>query len=191
MDYPQIFNGHLHAPFFIYFRRTPRLTDEQILAQFGLTSHRYTTKLQLSSTYAVIADAGEWTLLADDWLYHLWHMPSTRRAIESLATTHDVFAWSVGDCDLSFEYCLYRNGTRVRQYIVDSPGFSDQVIRVNFGEILSFESELLSADLEITDKMNRFSTNLGINTIVTRDMLRVYAKPYKSHLDPNAGIRNF
>jgi hypothetical protein len=191
LNYPQIFDGQLHAPFFIYFRRIPRLTDEQILAQFGLTTYRYTKKLQPSSTYAVIADAGEWTFLADDWLYQLWHLPSTRPAIESLATTRDVFAWSVGDCDQSFEYCLYRNGIRVRQYIVDSPSFSDQVIRVNFGEVLPFESELLSADLEITDKMNQFSAYLGINTIVTQDMLRVYAKPYKSHLDLNAGIRNF
>ena len=57
------------------------------------------------------------------------------------------------------------------------------MVLLNVGEVLPFESELLSADLEIIDKMNRFSTHLGINTIVTRDMLRVYATPYKSRLD--------
>jgi hypothetical protein len=191
LDRPQIFEGRLHAPYFIYFRRVAKLSDAQILAHFGLTTYRLTEKLQRSSTYAVIGDAGEWTLLADDWFYRLWHMPTTRPAIESLAKEGEVFAWSVGDCDQSFDYCLYRDGRLVRQYMVDSPHFSDQVIRTDFGERLSFESELLSSDLSIEEKMNQFTSQLGINPFVTQDMLRLYATPYESKLDLRAGIRNF
>ncbi|MCU0542077.1 MAG: hypothetical protein MUE44_07770 [Oscillatoriaceae cyanobacterium Prado104] len=191
MNQPKIFDGHLHAPFFIFFRRDPRLTDEQVLAHFGLTTHRHVTKLPPSTTYAVIADAGDWTMLADDWFYQLWYMPSTRVAIESLAKTRDLFTWSIGECDESFEYCLYRCGQLVRQYTVDSPHFDDQLVRINFGECLPFESELLASDVPIEEKMNRFCSNLGINPIVTQDMLRLYSKPYESQLDPNVGIRNF
>ena len=36
MKQPEIFDGHLHAPFFIYFRRETKLSDEQILDHFGL-----------------------------------------------------------------------------------------------------------------------------------------------------------
>lgn len=106
MDRPSIFDGHLHAPFFIYFQGEQQLSDDQILSHFGLAKHRSTVKLPPFSTYVVMANAGDWTLLADDWLYQLWHMPSTRPAIESLAKTHNVLAWSIGDCDQSFEYCL-------------------------------------------------------------------------------------
>ena len=86
MKQPEIFDGHLHAPFFIYFRRETKLSDEQILDHFGLHAHRYTAKLPPNSTYAVITDAGEWSLIADDWLYQLWRMPSTLNAIESIVT---------------------------------------------------------------------------------------------------------
>jgi hypothetical protein len=189
LEQPSIFDGHLHAPFFIYFRREPLLSDKQILAHFGLHAYHSTAKLPPSSTYAVITDAGDWTLLADDWLYQLWHMPSTRNAIKLLAKTRDVFAWSIGDCDQSFEYTIYRNGELVRQYIVDSPHFDDQVVRIDFGDRLPFESEL--HDLPIEQKMDRFCSDIGINTIVQRDGLRLYYKPYRSNLDLSAGIRNF
>ena len=189
MKQPEIFDGHLHAPFFIYFRRETKLSDEQILDHFGLHAHRYTAKLPPNSTYAVITDAGEWSLIADDWLYQLWRMPSTLNAIESLAKTHDVFAWSLGDCDLSFEYRLYQNGKLVREYTVDSPNFDDQIVRVDFGERLPIESDL--HDHPIEQKMDRFCSSLGINTAVERDRLRLYCKPYKSILDLNAGVRKF
>jgi hypothetical protein len=167
------------------------LSDEQILAHFGLNTHRYTPKLPPFSTYAVIADLGDWTMLADDWLYQLWHLSSTRPAIQSLAKDRDVFAWSVGECDESFEYSLYQNGQMIRQYWVDSPHYHDQVVSTDLGPRLPFESELLAANLPIVEKMNRFGVNLGINAIVTQDRLRIYSKPYESRLDPAAGIRNF
>ncbi len=189
MEQPSIFDCRLHAPFFIYFRGTPRLSDKQILDHFGLHAYQSAAKLPPSSTYAVIADAGIWTLLADDWLYRLWHMPSTRKAIELLAKTHDVFAWSLGDCDQSYEYMIYLNGELVRQCTVDSPHFDDQVVRINIGEHLPFETE--SKGLPIEQKMERFCCNMGINDSVKREDLRVYYTPYKSNLDLNAGIRNF
>lgn len=189
MEQPSIFDGHLHAPFFIYFHREPQLSDEQILDHFGLQAYQSAVKLPPSSTYAVITDTDDWTLLADDWLYGLWHMPSTRNAIQLLAKTRDVLAWSIGDCDQSFEYTFYRNGELARQYTVDSPHFDDQVVRIDFGDRLPFESEL--DDLPIEHKMDQFCANLGINTIVKRDRLRIYYKPYRSSLEPSAGIRNF
>lgn len=189
MEQPSIFSGHLHAPFFIYFRREPQLSDKQILEHFGLNAYQSVAKLPPGSTYAVIAEAGDWTLLADDWLYQLWHMPSTKNAIESLAKTRDVFAWSLGDCDQSYEYAVYRNGALVRQLVVDSPHFDDQVVRLDIGEQLPFESE--SQGLPIEQKMERFCYNMGIKDVVRREDLRVYSQPYQSQLDLYAGIRNF
>ena len=191
MERPNIIDGRLHAPFFIFFRREPVLSDKEILSRFGLTLHRFAARIPPSSTYAVIADLDGWTMLADDWLYALWHKSSTRSAIESLAKTRDVMAWSVGDCDKSFEYCLYKSGKLVRQFKVDSPHFSDQIVAVNFGERLPFESNLLGLEVAIEEELHGLCSNLGIESIVTQEELRVYCKPYKSRLDPNAGIRNF
>ncbi|WP_425618878.1 hypothetical protein NA78x_002597 [Anatilimnocola sp. NA78] len=188
---PKVSNGHLHAPFFIFLRRDPELSDQQILGHFGLRTHRYSAKLPPFSTYVVLADVGDWTMLADDWLYQLWHLPSTKAAIESLAKDRDVFAWSIGDCDESFEYCLYINGQLIRHYVVDSPHFDDQVVRVELGQRLRFESELLASDLPIVEKMIRMGANLGINVVVKQEMLRIYSRPHKFQLDPNAAIRNF
>lgn len=189
MQQPSIFNDRLHSPFFIYFRRDPQLSDEQILAHFGLGRYERVSLLPKTATYAVITDAGDWTLLADDWLYRLWHMPTTRNAIESLGQKRDVFAWSVGDCDESFEYMFYRGGELVRQLTVDSPNYSDQVVRRDFGDKLPLESEL--HDLPIEHKIDRLCSDIGIVTAVTRDGLRLYCKPYRSNLDSAGGLRNF
>lgn len=79
----------------------------------------------------------------------------------------------------------------VRQHTVDSPHFDDQVVKIDFGECLPFESDLLATALPIEEKMNRLCSNIGINTVVTQGQLRLYSSPHKSNLDPNAGIRNF
>ena len=84
---------------------------------------------------------------------------------------------------------IYLNGELVRQCTVDSPHFDDQVVRIDIGEHLPFETE--SQGLPIEQKMERFCCNLGIKDSVKREDLRVYYKPYKSNLALSAGIRNF
>lgn len=130
-------------------------------------------------------------MLADDWLYQLWYMPSKRATIEALAKSRDLFAYYVGECDLSYGYQLYRNGQLAREFIVDSPRFNDQVVTTDFGERLVFEPRLLVDDEAIDEKLFEFAANLGIEPFVTHEMLRLYATPHESKLDPNAGIRNF
>lgn len=191
MKEPHIFHGHLHAPFFIFFRREPRLSDEQVLAHFGLPAHRLTPSVPPFSTYVVLADLGDWTMLADDWLYRLWHLPTTRPAIASLARSRDVFAWSIGECDESFEYYLYTGGELVRQYTVDSPHYNDRIIRIDFGRRPSFETEFFAGDLPIDRKLNQYCLNLGIDTRVTPDQLRIYSEPYQSRLTLEGAIHNF
>ena len=184
---PSIIKGYLHAPFFIFFGREPQLTDEQILAHFALATHQRRDPLPPSCTYAVIADLGDWTMLADDWLYQLWHLPTTRPAIESLGKGRPVFAWSIGDIDDSFEFSLYQDGKLTRHYSVDH----NQVVNIDVGERLLYETELLASDLGLDTKMWRLTENAGIDIAVKLDRIRIYSKPYQSRLDPAAAIRNF
>ncbi|MBA4019343.1 MAG: hypothetical protein C0483_19425 [Pirellula sp.] len=191
MSRPNIFDDRLHSPHFIYFRGGIKLTDENILAHFNLTKHHRVFEIDDATTYVIITDAGEWTMIADDWLYNLWHMPSTKTALGSLGKNREVFAWSVGDCDESFQFCLYRSGKLVRNYVVDSPNYNDQIVKVDVGEALPSETELFASDLETGEKLNRLTISLGIDPRVSRDSLRIYGKPYSSKLSPWAGIRNF
>lgn len=116
MELPQIIDGRLHSGHCIFFRRDPPLSDQQILEHFGLRNHLRADSLPKSCTYAVLADIGEWVLLADDLLYRLWNTPTTAAAVESLAKSRDVFTWSVGDCDMSFGYKVFKDGELIRDY---------------------------------------------------------------------------
>ena len=188
MRKPSILDGRLHSPFFVYFRQEPRLSDEQILKHFGLLSFSWTKQLQESAQYVILTDAGEWTLLADDWLYSLWHMPSTKTAIEALAESRDVFTWSVGDCDQSFEYKCYRDRELIRQYTVESPNYNDQVVQHDIGEAFEFEKAL--RELPVEERMACYCAEFGIETSVKREQLRLYSSPNQSRLNPNSGIKN-
>ncbi|MBN8599778.1 MAG: hypothetical protein J0M26_24325 [Planctomycetes bacterium] len=191
MELPLIIDGRLHTGHCIYFRRDPPLSDQQILAHFGLRNYLRADSLPKTCTYAVLADIGDWVLLADDLLYRLWNTPTTALAVESLAESRDVFTWSVGDCDMSFGYRIFKNGELIRDYAVDSPHFVDQLVRTDFGVAMTSELELLVSDLQIELKVGGIGELLGINPFVSREMLRLYYKPWKSELDPSAGIRNF
>lgn len=191
MELPQIIDGRLHSGHCIYFRRDPPLSDQQILEHFGLRNHLRADSLPKSCTYAVLADIGEWVLLADDLLYRLWNTPTTAAAVESLAKSRDVFTWSVGDCDMSFGYKVFKDGELIRDYAVDSPHFDDQVVRTDCGVASTSELELIESDLPIDQKVSGIGELLGSNPFVSRELLRVYYKPWKSELDPSAAIRNF
>ena len=116
-----IINGQLHSPYFIFVRRPHEFADADLLTRFRLHNYERTESVAQLDRYAIVADAGTWTLLADDWHYTLWHMPTTGQTIEDLAATHDVFACSIGDIDQSFDFVYYRNAALVRKYVVSDP----------------------------------------------------------------------
>src|SRR4051794_24185869 len=95
--------GELHAPYFIFLRCADKYSDLEILRQFMLLKYR-PTALPAIDRYAIIANDTQWTMIADDWFYTMYHMPSTRLAVELLAKDFDVFTCAVGDSDHSFEF---------------------------------------------------------------------------------------
>src|SRR4051794_2286582 len=102
-------HGELYAPYFLFIRGAGKYADADLLRRFGLTAYRPTRHPERFGRYVVLADDGQWTMVADDWYYTLWHSQVTRSALADLGRTCDVFACSVGDCDRSFEVLYYRD----------------------------------------------------------------------------------
>jgi hypothetical protein len=146
MTYPVLDSGGLHSAFFIFVRHPHPYSDAELLTRFNLGSYRRASGVAPLSRLAVISDDGAWTMLADDMHYTLWHMGTTRPAIEAIAKQHDVFACTEGDSDRSFDFMYFKNGQLVREYAVSSPLYSDRVVDLDFGVPLPGESALLSKD---------------------------------------------
>jgi hypothetical protein len=176
MTHPLFVCGQLHAPYFIFVRCAARCSDADVLRWFGLSTYCPTNSPRLHGRHAILADDGQWMMIADDWHYTLWHMPTTRPTLQKLARSYDVFAGSVGDCDDSFDFVYYQRGQLVRRYVVDDPDFrGGSVVEITgaqlLGEAAAFgETEQLKIVLSI-------AASLGIMTNYTEHDVRVYAPP--------------
>lgn len=164
----------LNTPYSIFLRCAGRYTDANLLACFGLSSYRPADALHSRfGQYVALADDGEWTLVADDLCYTLWHMPTTRDAIAVFAEQCDVFACSHGDCDDSFDFAYYRDGRLARQYVVADPGFRGGVVVENIGDPLPGEAAAF-VPLCVTSTGLRVAASLGIWTDYTDEDVRFY-----------------
>ena len=124
--------------------------------------------------YVILADAGKWVLIADDWHYTLWHMSSTRPTLAVFAEHCDVFAGSAGDCDHSFDFLYYKDFHLIRKYVVDDPDFKGGRLVENVGEPLPGESAAFKQSDELKIVLE-IAASLGIKTDYTERDLRVYA----------------
>jgi hypothetical protein len=176
MTSPLIIHGSLHAPYFIFLRCAGRYSDSDLLQRFGLADYRPRKGLPDFGRYAILAADGQWSLIADDWHYTLWHKPATRPALAKLGETCDVFACSVGDCDRSFDFVYYRDAHLARRYVVADPHFRGGIVVENFGEPLPGEATAFQEADELKIVFG-IANSLGIKADFSEGDLRVYAAP--------------
>lgn len=167
----------MHAPYFIFVRCAGRYSDADLLHLFGLDAYRPTNAPRRLGNHAIFADDGRWTMIADDWLYTLWHMPSARQAVHQLGHSHDVFSCSVGDADYSFDFVYYRDRRLVRRYVVEDPHYNGGHVVEDVGEPLPGEAAALRERGERGERRTvlAIAHSLGIRTDYTLQDLRVYA----------------
>jgi hypothetical protein len=162
-------------------------SDEKLLQLFGLSSYQRSNSHPDFGRYAVFSNDGSWTLLADDWLYTLWNMKSTKGTITELARKFDVFACSVGDCDNAFDFVYYRDTRLIRRYAIAYPNFRDGIVTENVGDPLPEESNAFKeSDPLIT--VLRIAASIGIGLDFEQYGIRIYVDPvpFRSSLDPSA-----
>lgn len=170
--------GRLHTPFRIFLRSPTRLEKQEILNAFSLLEYISCTPKSLHRQTWMI-DLDDWLLIADDWFYTLWHLHTTRQAIASLALDTDVYFDVVGECDESYGFAIYQNGSLVREVQVDSPNYSDQILKVDHGTRLPVESDsLLTSDIDAY--VDKIAEHLGIRLPRIGDKVLAFS-PAENH----------
>ena len=172
-----VIENRVYAPYFIFVRCNGVLTDADILGQVGLARYSAARFAPHSGRYAVIADDGSWTMLADDWNYGLYFSLADGVAIESIAAKYDVFTCSVGDACDSLAFIYYRGGRLIRKYVVTDSGFSGASVVENLGEPLELESTILTSGNDQLVTVLSLAESIGIRTSFPEAELRVYISP--------------
>src|SRR5688572_9450941 len=177
--YPFLKWGFLHTPFMIYIRSYNTLSDENFMTLFGLRDYQKTfPPLPSIGWHVVFENDTEWTHIADDYRYTLWHSPRTTAAIEELSRSYDVFRCSIGDIDESFEFEYLRNGNRIRKFIFEHDVFKKtQIVTVDKGQRLQGEPAELDDLKSSAEKMFPTITQaLGIVSVTHPLQNRFYGK---------------
>ena len=178
MGYPQILDGQLHAPFFVFIRDWNVEDDQSALRVFGLEGYSSSQKVGDHDCYITFSKHGEWTQIADDWYYTLWHSRAFLDAVREIASTHEVFLFMVGDADFSFEIEYHKAGKLMRQFINDQPPFGSGKVLSDVGDPFPPESKItLGADP--LRELWSIAASIGCPTTIQRSDLRLYSKRYE------------
>ncbi len=182
----QIFDGHIHAPYFILIDGGTAYTAEEAMKLLGIQGFKAAKQLEFSNHFLHITDDGRWLHLVDDWLYTQWHSKSIRDQIVKLAGKHDIFTCSVGDTDHSFDFEYYRDGKLIRQYVVEDMNYDGGHVTRDFGVPLPGEAEAFRHTDEI-DRVLAIARSIGIVIDHTPENIRSFTKRYGglSRLLPN------
>jgi hypothetical protein len=162
--YPFLQWGNLHTPFMIYVRSYNTLSDQDFMKLLGLQSYRKTPPpLPEVGWHVVFANDSEWTHIADDFRYTLWHNPRTAEMIEELSQSFDIFQCSIGDIDDSFEFAYYREGKLVRKFVFEHNVFKGtKIVRNDVG------AKLLREPKTFEDLKSATFENLGLFPTITK-----------------------
>ena len=171
--------GFLHTPFMIYVRSYNTLSDEDFMSLFGLRDYqKISPPLPFIGRHVVFANDTEWTHIADDYRYTLYHSPQTVEAIEELSKSYDVFSCSTGDIDESFELEYYQNKNLVRKLVFKHDVVKNtQIVSVDTGTKLPGEPAALDGLKVSAEKMfPTITQTLGIVRVTDPLQNRFYGK---------------
>jgi hypothetical protein len=158
--YPFLRWGHLHTPFMIYIRSYNSISDQDFLNLFRLQGyHKSSPPLPGLHWHVVFANDSEWTHIADDFRYTLWHSPQTTDVITELSQHYDVFRCSIGDIDDSFEFAYYRDGDLIRKFVFEHNVFKGtKIVTEDIGAKLLGEPETFENLKSVASDMQFFPT---------------------------------
>jgi len=168
----------------IYVRSYNTLSDQDFMKLLGLQGyHKASPPLSWDVSHVVFANDSEWTHIADDYGYTLWHSPKTAGAIAELSASFDIFRNSIGDIDYSFEFEYHQSGKLVRKFVFDHDVFKGtEIVTADTGTKLFGEPETFSDLKTSAEKMLPTITQaLGIVRVTDPLQNRFYYKSRKTN----------
>jgi len=169
------FNKIPHSPFFTFIKGVESKSDIEILELFNFNEIELVknSKEGNDENCIYLFRDGEWVHIMDNFYYTHWHSTQFQSCINDLGKNYEVFSCRLKDVDESYDFSYYRNGKLVRQYITESPNYSDIEIKVNLGEQLQSELQLKGKSKNV-DIPIIVANSLGIKLAQNRDGILCY-----------------
>lgn len=146
--------------FRVFFRPAEAWSDERLLAALGVVPVSWDGPVDRRDHALSIADHRGWIHVNDD--YGLWNSGRWKMAIRPLPRYGEALTFLLPDPDMAYRFAMYRGGARVRLRVVDSPAWSDQILRVEEGAPLAGEPPSWAGEpMPILEAIAR---GLGIDT---------------------------
>ncbi len=136
-------DGKPFAPYFIFIKNINEKSDGEILELLELEH----CELFDYGDYVHISQDANWVHVIDNDAYQLWYSQKLTNRIEELGKEYEIFTCSVGEPDLSFDFRYFRDGKKIREYVVESPNYDDQIIITDFGSPILGEEILVHEEL--------------------------------------------
>lgn len=168
-----IYDGIPHSPYLIFIKGLD-LSDEEILYQLGLSGYsKLEARIPWSDHLAISRDE-EWTHLADSYAYSHWLSNDFRTKIQKMASSFDVFTFSVGDADYSYDFEYWASGERIRKVVWDDPKYDGGFLKEQHGIPLEGEGPV-SANKDPLKGLWQLAQSLGIQTDYTQLDTELYS----------------
>jgi len=141
-----IYFGIPWSPYLVFIKDT-QMSDEKVLESLGLVGYvRIRSKRSSSELlhlgYIGIGRDSQWTHIADNYGYTHWHSKSFQDAVVALAPKHDLFTFSVGEPEMSFDLTLYLSGQLVRRFVWEDRDHTGGRLQDEFGPPLQGEDSI-------------------------------------------------
>ncbi|XAM01538.1 hypothetical protein OT109_09100 [Phycisphaeraceae bacterium D3-23] len=185
---PLVRDGRRVTPCCFFLKTRGELTETALLSELGLTDFKSEQNRAQFDEYIVLADDGEWIHLSDDWFYTLWHDTTMLRRFRAMGRRYDLFAFSIGDTDCSFDLEYWALGDIQRRFVWDESVSETGKVTCDVGQAFPKEQQIIHGK-EPKDALWDIASSLGIQTDYESLEMLVYTRPHlRNRKDAGKGI---
>lgn len=157
------------SPFYIFVKAQGLLDSAKLFSSLGVKVDKssrtemlpFAREKRFPPPEVFYARLGEWGCVMDSFWYGLWHTKEVWINIERLGEKYEVFCFSVGDSDCSYDFAYYKDGKKVRELVIIDPEYNNPKVSVDFGDKLDGEK---GTDINGSIKsLLNLGQSLGIN----------------------------
>ena len=170
-----IIDGLPHTPYFVFIKGLIDKSDKEILELLELGNNR---EVALRGDFndrncIYLSRDKNWVHIMDNYCYTHRGSQKFSNRVDELGKQYELFTCTVGDSDCSFDFRYFRGGKKIREYIVASPNYNDEVLMVDYGVPLPGESEGLKKADQF-ERVTYIAGALGIEIAAELKKIRCY-----------------